>query len=107
VDDDSRAARWQQHTENPLAVASLVFLISYAVRVLGDGRLPKAVLDLCLALTFAAWALFGVDYVVRWRLSGQRWRFVRRYPLDTLVLFLPLLRPLRIVKAYDAVQRTT
>lgn len=86
-------------------MASLVFLISYAVRVLGDGRLPKAVLDLCLALTFAAWALFGVDYAVRWRLSGQRWRFVRRHPLDTLVLFLPLLRPLRIVKAYDAVQR--
>lgn len=105
MDDDSRLARWQQHTEIPLAVASLVFLASYAIRVLGRGHLADAVLDLCLALTFAAWVLFGVDYAVRWLLSGQLWGFVRRHPLDTLVLFLPLLRPIRIVRAYDAVRR--
>lgn len=53
----------------------------------------------------AAWALFAVDYAVRWRLSGQRLRFVRTHVLDTLVLLLPLLRPLRVVKLYEAVQR--
>ncbi|KUN97306.1 potassium channel family protein [Streptomyces caeruleatus] len=105
MDDDSRLARWQQRTEIPLGVASLVFLASYAIRVLGHGHLTDAVLDLCLALTFTAWALFGVDYAVRWLLSGQRWGFVRRHPLDTVVLFLPLLRPLQIVKTYDTVQR--
>lgn len=40
----------------------------------------------------AAWALFAVDYAVRRRLSGQRLRFVRTHVLDTVVLFLPLLR---------------
>jgi voltage-gated potassium channel len=45
-----------------------------------------------------------VDYAVRWRLSGQRLRFVRTHWLDTLVLLLPLLRPLRVVKFYEAVQ---
>ncbi|MFE6624788.1 potassium channel family protein [Streptomyces sp. NPDC008086] len=105
MDDDSRLARWQQRTETPLGVASLVFLASYAIRVLGHGHLTDAVLDLCLALTFTAWALFGVDYAVRWLLSGQRWSFVRRHPLDTVVLFLPLLRPLQIVKAHDSFQR--
>lgn len=86
-------------------MASFVFLASYAVRVLGDGHLSESALDLCLALTFTAWALFGVDYAVCWRLSGQRLSFVRTHLLDTVVVLLPLLRPLRIVKLYETVQR--
>ncbi|MFJ4203127.1 potassium channel family protein [Streptomyces sviceus] len=88
----------------PLAVASLAFLAAYALQVLARG-LPEAALDLCLAVTLAAWALFAVDYAVRWRLSGQRLRFVRKHVLDTVVLLLPLLRPLRVVKVYEAVLR--
>ncbi|MFF0012404.1 potassium channel family protein [Streptomyces sp. NPDC005374] len=88
----------------PLALASLAFLAAYALRVLAHG-LPEAALDLCLAVTLAAWALFAVDYAVRWRLSGQRLGFVRTHWLDTVVLLLPLLRPLRVVKVYEAVQR--
>ncbi|MEV0474108.1 potassium channel family protein [Streptomyces prunicolor] len=104
MDDDSRKARWEQHTEVPLAVASLVFLAAYAVRILAHD-LPDTWQDLCLAVLFGAWALFAVDYAVRWRLSGQRLRFVRTHWLDTLVLLLPLLRPLRVVRVYEAVQR--
>ncbi|MFJ5309070.1 ion channel [Streptomyces sp. NPDC088350] len=104
MDDDSRRARWERRTEVPLAVASMVYLAAYAVSILahglsGDGQ------DLCLAVLFAAWALFAVDYAVRWWLSGQRLRFVRTHLLDTLVLVLPLLRPLRVVKVYETVQR--
>lgn len=58
-----------------------------------------------VAAMLAAWALFGVDYAVRWSLSGQRLGFVRAHPVDTVALLLPLLRPLRIVKVYEAVQR--
>ncbi|MFC8520721.1 potassium channel family protein [Streptomyces sp. NPDC057257] len=104
MDDDSRVARWQQRTELPLALASLTFLASYAVRVLAPG-LRDAWQDLCLAVLLTSWALFAVDYAVSWRLSGQRLRFVRTHWLDTVVLLLPLLRPLRIVRVYEAVQR--
>ncbi|TCR13884.1 voltage-gated potassium channel [Streptomyces sp. BK205] len=99
-----RLTLWEQRTEIMLAVASMAFLVAYAVRVLVPD-LPQAALDLCLAVTLAAWALFAVDYGVRWRLSGQGRRFVRRHLLDTVVLILPLLRPLRIVKVYETVQR--
>jgi voltage-gated potassium channel len=101
---DGRAARWQQRTEVPLAIAALAFLAAYALRVLAHD-LADGLLDLCLAVMLAAWALFAVDYAVRWRLSGQRLRFVRTHGLDTLVLLLPLLRPLRVVRVYEAVQR--
>ncbi|MET7570439.1 potassium channel family protein [Streptomyces sp. NPDC005492] len=104
MDDDRRMERWERRTEVPLAVVSMVYLGAYAVRILAHG-LPSDWQDLCLAVLFAAWALFAVDYAVRWRLSGQRLRFVRKHWLDTLVLLLPLLRPLRVVKVYEAVQR--
>ncbi|MFD5596444.1 potassium channel family protein [Streptomyces griseorubiginosus] len=99
-----RLTLWEERTEILLGVASMAFLGAYALRVLVPG-LPQAALDLCLAVTLAAWALFAVDYAVRWRLSGQGRRFVRRHVLDTVVLILPLLRPLRIVKVYETVQR--
>ncbi|MDH6217101.1 potassium channel family protein [Streptomyces pseudovenezuelae] len=104
MDDDSTEARWERRTEIPLAVASLIYLASYAIQVLAQG-LPDDLRDLCVAVLLIAWALFAVDYAVRWRLSGQRLSFVRRHWLDTVVLILPLLRPLRVVRVYEAVQR--
>ncbi|MFF8969406.1 potassium channel family protein [Streptomyces sp. NPDC014995] len=104
MDDDSRLTRWEERTGIPLAVGSLLYLGSYAVRVLGHG-LPAAWRDLCLAVTCVVWGMFVVDYLVRWRLSGQGPGFVHRHWLDTVVVVLPLLRPVRIVKTYEAVQR--
>ncbi|GHD49541.1 hypothetical protein GCM10010317_028380 [Streptomyces mirabilis] len=104
MDDDSRQARWERRTEVPLSLASALFLAAYAVLVLGH-TLPVVWRQACVAAMLAAWVLFGVDYAVRWGLSGQRLGFVRAHPVDTLALLLPLLRPLRIVKVYEAVQR--
>ncbi|MFB6842205.1 potassium channel family protein [Streptomyces sp. NPDC056361] len=100
-----RQERWEQRMEVPLAVASLVYLAGYAVRILGDSSLPQVWLDLCLAATFGAWAVFGVDYAVRLRLSGRGpLRFLRTHLLDTVVLVLPLLRPVRMVNLYYRLQ---
>ncbi|MFE9684779.1 potassium channel family protein [Streptomyces sp. NPDC006285] len=104
MDDDSRTARWERRTEMPLAVTSVLFLTAYAVRVLYHG-LPEPWRDVCLAVTLGAWTVFGADYAVRWRLSGRGARFVRTHWLDTVVLLLPLLRPLRVVKFQEAVRR--
>ena len=86
---DSPLARWERHNGAVLAVASLLYLSSYAIRVLGHG-LPGPVRDVCLAVTLVTWLVFLVDYVVRLRLSGQRLpRFLRTHWLDTVVLLLP------------------
>ncbi|MFI6422309.1 potassium channel family protein [Streptomyces sp. NPDC050842] len=101
-----RQERWDRRMETPLAVASLAYLTGYAVRVLGHHDLPQVWLDLCLAVTLASWAVFIADYGVRLRLSGLGpLRFVRTHLLDTVVLLLPLLRPVRMVTIYDRVQR--
>src|SRR4051812_15401587 len=101
MDDDSRAGSWETRTEVPLFFVSLLFLASYAVRVLTP-HLSAPWRDIWLLLTLAAWLCFAVDYGVRLALSGQGLRFVHRHPLDTVVLLLPLLRPLRMVRLYNA-----
>jgi voltage-gated potassium channel len=105
MDADNRLIRWENRAEGPLFAAAVIFLAAYAVHVLGVG-LPDAVHSLCLAVIAAMWLLFALDYGVRWRLSGAgpHLSYIRRHALDTVVLVLPLLRPLRIVHVYEAVQ---
>ncbi|MEU9923547.1 ion channel [Streptomyces griseoluteus] len=104
MDHDRPRTRWEHRTEMPLTVASLTFLGSYAALVLAP-RPGTAWDDIWLVLLLACWSLFAVDYAMRWRLSGQGMSFVRTHWLDTLVLLLPLLRPLRIVRIYESVER--
>ncbi|RBL85228.1 two pore domain potassium channel family protein [Streptomyces cavourensis] len=96
--------RWEQRTEVPLFLAGLLFLTGYAVRVLAPHD-AQPWHDISLTLVWSTWLLFLVDYVTRLRLSGLGSRFPRVHWLDTVVLLLPLLRPLRMVQVYQAVQR--
>lgn len=106
MEEDVRLLRWENRTEIPLFVLGLVYLAAYAVHVLAHG-LPGAAHATLLAVIGAAWAGFLLDYAVRVRLSGRRFgvRYVATHLLDTVVLLLPLLRPLRAVEVYQVVQR--
>ncbi|MEU1013235.1 ion channel [Streptomyces sp. NPDC005890] len=107
MDDDSRTRRWERwqgRAALPLGLASLLYLAGYAVHVLVVG-LPPIAHDVLRAIIGASWAVFIVDYAVHWRLSGRGLGFVTRHWLDTLVMLLPLLWPLRIVRLYDVLQR--
>ncbi|MCF3962980.1 potassium channel family protein [Streptomyces fuscigenes] len=100
----SRLDDWERRTELPLLGVSLVYLAAYAVRVLAWSS-PAALRDAALGVQLAAWAVFVADYAVRLALSGEGRGFVRSHWLDSLVLLLPLLRPVRVVQVYSAVQR--
>lgn len=101
---ETRDKPWERRTELPLFYASMIFLTGYAVSVLAYPAHPLW-RDIGLVLVALTWACFLVDYVVRLLLSGMRpLRFVREQWLDTLIVLLPMLRPLRMVKVHDAVQ---
>nr|WSZ95084.1 potassium channel family protein [Streptomyces sp. NBC_00857] len=102
--EPDRLRRWDRRMDLPLLLASPVFLACYAVRVLNQSPDPFW-RDLALSLALLIWAVFALDFGVRLVLSGQGLRFLRLHWLDTVVLVLPLLRPLRIVNTYAAVQR--
>lgn len=77
--------------------AAVLFLVSYAWPILDPG-LPPGLAAACVAVGWATWALFGVDYAVRLTLAERRWRFVTRNLADLAVVALPLLRPLRLLR---------
>lgn len=105
-DDGGRLTRWENRSEIPLFVLSLVYLGAYAVLVLDPG-MPPAAHSAMLAVIVSVWAGFVVDYVLRLRLRGRRFgpRYVAGHLLDTVVVLLPLLRPLRAVHIYQVLQR--
>jgi voltage-gated potassium channel len=78
-------------------VAAVLFLLAYAWPILNVELSPEW-RSVCDIISWATWALFGVDYVARLVLSKTRARFVRTHLLDLIVLALPLLRPLRMLR---------
>ncbi|MFJ4850184.1 MULTISPECIES: potassium channel family protein [unclassified Streptomyces] len=103
LQDERRLREWERRGSVPLSVASLVFLVTYAVRVLAH-ELPRDMRDLLLLLTLVTWAFFVADYLLRVTVAPHRWSYVRRRWLDLVVVIMPLLRPLRILQNYSTVQ---
>lgn len=89
-------ARWNRLSEWPLTVAAVVFLIAYAVTVLGHLRPPVDVIP--EAVMTATWIAFAIDYVVSLALAKPRGRWFLRHLPDLVVVALPVLRPLRLLR---------
>ena len=92
-----RLQRWERLSEWPLTAAALVFLVAYAWPILNPG-LDGDTAETLRLVTWTAWALFVVDYVVRLALATDRGRFFVHNLFDLLVVALPLLRPLRLLR---------
>ncbi|MEE1939758.1 potassium channel family protein [Streptomyces sp. TRM 70361] len=93
--------RWEQRTQGPLLLLSVLFAVAYAVPIVRPDVAPW-VKDACRAVEWGVWAVFAVDYAVRLWLSPRRWRFVRGQPLALLAVLLPLLQPLRLLRLVSA-----
>jgi voltage-gated potassium channel len=92
-----RDARWARYTEWPLMFVAIAFLTAYAVPII-DSRLDRDEIDVFHALTWVAWAVFVVDYVVRLVLAERRMHYFKHHLLDLAIIALPLLRPLRLLR---------
>ena len=89
-------ARWEKIVQWPLLVASVFFLISYTWRVLADLAGPSDAVSAAVLLT--AWLVFVVDYLINLALAPERGRWFITHLFDLAVVFLPALRPLRLLR---------
>jgi voltage-gated potassium channel len=76
---------------------SLVFLAAYAIPIAAPDS-PRWVAEVCENVVWVTWALFALDYLIRFVLADRKWRFFKANLLDLAVVALPLLRPLRLVR---------
>ncbi|WP_395297711.1 potassium channel family protein [Kitasatospora hibisci] len=93
----TRRERWEQRTQTPLILLSVVFAVAYAVPVLAPRAAPW-VLTGATWVEWGVWAAFTVDYGARLLLAEQRWAFIRSSPLDLASVLLPLVQPLRLLR---------
>jgi voltage-gated potassium channel len=95
---DVRLRRWQDETDEWLLVAAAIFLVAYAIPIVHPS-LPAWLDHSCQVIIYAVWATFVVDLVVRVCLAERRGRYLLSNWFDLLIIALPLLRPLRAVRA--------
>lgn len=94
---------WQKRTEIPLIAVALLFLVAYGWPIL-DTELSPGWRSACDVATWVAWAVFALDFVVRFGLAEGKRAFLRANVLDLLVIALPLLRPLRLLRLVTLVR---
>ena len=90
--------KWERNAEVPMVVAALVFLAAFATPIVWWPNTPRIVAQVCEALVWITWAIFAIDYLVRLKLSHNRYAYVRSHWLDLVIIALPVLRPLRLLR---------
>ncbi|WTW99779.1 potassium channel family protein [Streptomycetaceae bacterium NBC_01309] len=84
--------RWERATTPWLTFLAVVSLTTFVI-----GEALRARAQPVLLVEYGVWAAFLADYLVRLRLSGDRWQFVRSHPLDLAAVALPAMRVLRLI----------
>ena len=91
---------WEQLTHWPLIAASLLWLVAYSWKVIADAHGTGAVvLWGIIALTYV---MFIIDYLVRLLLARPRAKWFRGHLLDIAIVAIPMLRVLRLLRAFTA-----
>ena len=91
-----RLAKWDRAMEWPLTIAALIFFGAYALEILAG--LTGGYQLLAEAVIWTAWGVFVVDYIVRFTITENRWRWFTHHLLDLAIVVLPMLRPLRLMR---------
>ena len=94
--------RFERQIELPMLVLSLAIIPLLLIPLLVD--LSHPVEETFVALDWAIWAAFAIEYVVRLYLAPAKGAFVRRNLFDLLIVALPFLRPLRVVRSARALR---
>lgn len=96
IASDARRDRWERATAWPAMAASFLFLIAYSWDTLDERQGPGFHTGVAIVL-LAVWAFFLLDYVVRFTLAEHKADFVRHSLIDLLSVFIPLVRPFRLL----------
>lgn len=90
-------ARYRRLSEYPMVVAAVIFLVLYSWQVIA--KLAGFWNDIAETAMNVVWALFALDYIIRLALAANKKRWFVKNLFDLIVIALPVLRPLRLIRA--------
>lgn len=99
----SRLERYEDRTAATLTVFAVAFLFAYATPIIWQGA-PDPLITTLRGINIVLWLAFAADLVTRCWLSGQPLKYALRHPIDVLLVLLPMLRPLRVLRVFTALQ---
>jgi len=97
----TRYDRYEERSSGPLSVLAGVFLLVYGAPILWQD-MPSWLSRTCAGLNTLVWVVFVVDFAIRLVLVQHRARFVLTHPIEVLTVFLPMLRPMRVLRVFAA-----
>jgi voltage-gated potassium channel len=89
--------RWEHYTLWPLVVLGMAFLFLYAFPIIWPELPAEEILDIDIAMD-VIWALFIIDFVVKFVVVEKKWPFIKAHVVDIVALALPFFRPLRALR---------
>jgi len=95
VKSEERLRQLERLTELPLTMLALVMIPLLLAPLVVD--LSPAVEQALIAGDWFIWAAFAVDYGVKLTVAPRPFEYARRHWAQGLVVFLPFLRPLRLL----------
>lgn len=104
--DAASAARvdaYEARTAGIMTVLAVMYLIVYSTPIIWTHE-PHDLRRYLAMLNVALWIAFVADVVIRALMSRRPMGFVIRHPIDLLLVALPMLRPLRILRVFTALQ---
>lgn len=90
-------ARYRRFSEYPMIAAAVIFLVLYSWQVIA--KLAGFWNDIAETAMNVVWALFALDYIIRLALAANKKRWFVKNLFDLIVIALPVLRPLRLIRA--------
>ena len=97
------AERLDQLLALPMLVLTLIFLAVLVLPVLYPDLPPgtRSALD---AIDVGIWAAFLAEYLARLFVAPSQLTFIRRNPVDLLLVVIPVLRPLRLLRSVTLIR---
>ena len=93
--------RWERLSTVPLSLLAIVYLGLYAFEVLEDQETVK-LFDLVL-FSDLIWAIFIIDFVVRFFMHDSKKLFLKRNVIELIGLILPFFRAFRMFRVVIAI----
>ena len=101
TNSEKAVQRWERLSTIPLSLLAIVYLGLYALEVLGDQKMVM-LFDLIL-FSDLIWAIFIVDFVVRFFMHDSKALFLKRNVIELIGLILPFFRAFRMFRVVIAI----
>lgn len=90
--------KWEKYTVWPMFILSLIFVALTALIISPPPHLPRSDWQKIMVIALALWALFILDFFVRFALSPDREHFLKTQAFELSTLLIPYLRPFLLIR---------